>query len=377
MGNFIIPTDGLVEKFQQQFQNLKNDIANPNVLILGQTGVGKSSLINCIFGKELAKVSDVKPETRGFHKFSDPNVSVSIIDSEGYELAKADDFKNAINEYIDANFMNLKEQIHLAWYCISLSSARVLPFDIENIKFLLEKRIPTCVVFTQCDNDTPEGSIALQMGEVVSNKFGGEVPYFQTCNDKEINKDLDLDKLVKWSIDNLNDENLKLGFVMAQKADIEAKQAQISTRIKWYGFGAAAIGGSPIPVSDAVLLTGLQVKMASDIFSYYGLDSRVAELLKNVIGSQLVSMLGKLIAGNLIKMIPVLGQIGGAVINATVATSITMSMGYALNILTRKVVENCLENGLAITAELINSVFTEENLQYYIDQYKKNKGNKD
>lgn len=42
-----------------------------NVLLMGATGVGKSSLINALFGKEIAKAGVGKPITQHLEKFID------------------------------------------------------------------------------------------------------------------------------------------------------------------------------------------------------------------------------------------------------------------------------------------------------------------
>lgn len=104
----------------------------------------------------------------------------------------------------------------------------------------------------------------------------------------------------------------------------------MSSRIKYYAGAAAAIGASPIPGSDAVLLTGVQTKMMYDIMRAYGINIGIGTVVEEILRAKVVSMLGKAVAGNIIKMIPGAGSIIGGAVNATVASSITYALGKGI-----------------------------------------------
>nr|WP_252866342.1 GTPase [Wohlfahrtiimonas chitiniclastica] len=64
---------------------------NYNIAIIGQTGVGKSSLINYLFGDNVAKTGVGKPvTTNGFHEIKHfiKDMPVNIYDSWGWKLVK-------------------------------------------------------------------------------------------------------------------------------------------------------------------------------------------------------------------------------------------------------------------------------------------------
>ena len=77
---------------------MEGDKIKTNILIAGKSGVGKSSLLNYIFGEEVSPTGAGKPVTaKGLHEYSfelkdNDRISFSICDSWGLEPDKADEW---------------------------------------------------------------------------------------------------------------------------------------------------------------------------------------------------------------------------------------------------------------------------------------------
>ncbi|MGL5886841.1 MAG: YcjF family protein [Leuconostoc suionicum] len=90
---------------------------------------------------------------------------------------------------------------------------------------------------------------------------------------------------------------------------------------------AAIVGCSPIPFSDAFLLVPIQLTMMSRLHKLFG-QSWSEGLGKSLSKELVVVGLGRSAVGNIIKFIPAVGTVSGAVINASVAVSITEALGW-------------------------------------------------
>ena len=69
----------IFDKVQGEMKNLEP----VNVLVVGKTGVGKSTLINNVFREPLAKVGQGKPVTKHFKKITKEGIPVNIYDTKG------------------------------------------------------------------------------------------------------------------------------------------------------------------------------------------------------------------------------------------------------------------------------------------------------
>ncbi|WP_407929562.1 YcjF family protein [Latilactobacillus fragifolii] len=90
---------------------------------------------------------------------------------------------------------------------------------------------------------------------------------------------------------------------------------------------AAIIGCSPIPFSDAFLLVPVQLTMMARLHKLFG-QSWSASLGKSLSKELVLVGLGRSAVGNILKLVPVVGTVSGAAVNATVAMSITEALGW-------------------------------------------------
>lgn len=100
------------------------------------------------------------------------------------------------------------------------------------------------------------------------------------------------------------------------------------------GFVAStgATGAIPIPFADAPLLIGQQVAMMAAINAVFKMDvgkDVLKSLAAAAIGVGGATVVGKTIAGNLLKLIPGAGSVAGGAISAATAGLITLALGKA------------------------------------------------
>jgi uncharacterized protein (DUF697 family)/GTP-binding protein EngB required for normal cell division len=317
----------------------------PNILICGKGGVGKSSVVNYLFNESVTESGDnAEPCTRGITLFK--NSTVNIYDSEGYEIGG--ESQAHYEKLIFDDFLALRkgvadtEAVHLIWYAVSGASKRFTELDLKIIKRIKADGFPVCVLVTKID-ELDEGQLNDMMTSL-RNDLPGTDLFRLSINvrqDEGLARFCDWDKLTDWSYNHLAGV-FKERFVMALCGRLDLKRKRAAGIVAGAVTAAAAVGASPIPFSDAALLVPVQTGMIMGIAGIYGIHVGKTAI-SSVASSAGISALGRSVAGGLMKLIPGIGTVAGAVVNASVAGIITGALGGAFSELCYKQCKDSLD----------------------------------
>ncbi len=146
-------------------------MAHINIVVMGKTGAGKSTLINSVLHEEIAPTGVGQAVTRQNQLYSKAMDSIgasfntgktilNLYDTVGLEVDQTITHTTLrqIRELIqNAKSREKADDISLVWFCVNCKSSRFEPFEIDLIRSLsLEYEIPFVIVLTQCYEDEQE-----------------------------------------------------------------------------------------------------------------------------------------------------------------------------------------------------------------------------
>jgi GTP-binding protein len=125
------------------------DFKLPEFMILGRSNVGKSSLINALTRKQIAKTSSTpgKTETINVYLIDDAFV---IYDLPGYGYAKIKNKRAGFSEFID-DFIKSKGNQLKSFLLLIDSRHPLSPDDASMIDYLRHLQSPLSIIYTKVD----------------------------------------------------------------------------------------------------------------------------------------------------------------------------------------------------------------------------------
>jgi len=354
------------DKFHERVQKEQEKMEKLNMLVVGKTGVGKSTLINAVFGADLAKTGIGRPVTEHCEAYTIPESPITIYDSRGLELNKdnGENLKEIYDVVKSRNSSgNTQKYIHICWYCMSENIPRLEDAEINIIRDI-RRLIPVIIVLTQ----SPDGDDTQKFINEIKSAFAGDdidvVPIMAKPKNVvgkrgQINiESYGLDELVEKSYEYLA-ESVKKTFAAFQQSSIKLKKYYAFNACVLYSGAVAASAFQPFPIADAVIMTSIQVTMMASITACFGLNPLKLNL-KTVIlglgGPFAAIAVGRTLV-SLLKLIPGFGTAAGGMINATTGGSITLALGRIyIGVLSSIVEDGCVVNEFEILTRMAKAV---------------------
>ena len=139
------------------------ELVTTNILVIGKTGVGKSSLLNYIFNREVEKTGTGEPVTqKGIfpHEYEyDDTFHLNIYDTWGLEPDKSEEWKDLIvKEVQEHDKSSVSEWFSTIVFCISAGGGPLQDFEIKTLKELLKDNNQILVVITKTDSNNQKAA---------------------------------------------------------------------------------------------------------------------------------------------------------------------------------------------------------------------------
>lgn len=312
-----------------------------NVLVIGNSGVGKSTLINSVLGEEKAKTGwGTKGTTDKLEIYESHKVPFRIIDSIGFEptFIKEQKAINAVKKWSKETAKEGHEdnQINVIWFCVDGTSRKLFPKAIESLSRATSmwKSVPVIVVITK-SYSVPERK---QNIEMVHNAFATQkksmnlkkvipvVAATYELNETAFAAPEGITELID-ATNELMPEGLKAGVKDLADFKLNRKRSLAQSIIGASTLSGVIIGAVPTSFSDALLLGPLEIGEINAIAWTYGIknDEKSKEFINSIKEVGTISAAAKA-AISALKNIPGI-NIGASVLNAIIAGSIVAAIG--------------------------------------------------
>ncbi|MBE6037962.1 MAG: DUF697 domain-containing protein [Anaerofustis stercorihominis] len=310
-----------------------------NVLVIGNSGVGKSTLINAVLGEKKAITGKgTRGTTSELTIYESNEIPFRIIDSVGFEpsLLKARQAIGAVKKWSKESSKEGKEdtQINAIWFCVDGTASKLF---IKTIKDLCDaikiwKSIPIITVITK-SYSIPERNDNIEMvkeaftkTKKISSNLREIIPvvaeaYF--INDSTFAPPEGITRLIETT-NKLLPEGIRAAEEDISSFILKRKRVLAHGIVISLTSAGTAVGAVPIPMPDATILATLELSMVTALSNIYKIP-KDENLFHNMIEIGTVSTAAKGLI-NALKTIPGI-NLTAAMLNGIIAGLIILALG--------------------------------------------------
>lgn len=313
-----------------------------NVLVVGNSGVGKSTLINAVLGEEKAKTGwGTKGTTEKLDIYESEMIPFRIIDTVGFEPSffKQQQAINAVKKWSKdtTKESHVDNKINVIWFCVEGTTSKLFPKAIRDFSRATSmwKTVPVIAVITK-SYSVPEREKNIKM---VTDAFGEQKRYSKnlrkiipvvasiySLNDVAFAPPEGIAELIDTT-NELMPEGIKAAekdlstFILNRKRALAHSIVGVSTT------AAVTVGAVPVPFADAFILTPIEIALINTLAQLYGINKGedTKQFLNSIVEVGTVSIAAKT-AISALKAIPGI-NLAASVINAIIAGSIVAAIG--------------------------------------------------
>lgn len=314
-----------------------------NILVLGNSGVGKSTLINAVLGDDRAETGfGISGTTKELKIYESELLPFRVIDTIGFEpsFIKSHQAVNAVKKWSKESAKEGKEdtQINIIWFCVEGTSSKLFPETIESLSrsASMWPSVPIITVITKSYSESDRTNNV----EMVHAAFAKQKHYspnmkcvipvvaaLYRLNESAFAPPEGITELIEET-NKLIPEGIRAAEKDISSALLKTKRTLAQAVVGTATTGAVVTAAIPKSISDALILAPIELAEINAIASIYGIgkDEKSKQFIDRMVEVGTVSLAAKAAVGLILKWIPIL-NVGAAVVCSIVAGSIVASLG--------------------------------------------------
>lgn len=311
-----------------------------NVLVIGNSGVGKSTLINAIIGDEVAETGrGSEGTTKKLTIYPVEKAGLRLVDTAGFEPNPFKKAKiiNEVQKWSKQSALEEDHSLHVIWFCVDGTSSKLFSSTIKDLMKAtsLWKTVPIIVVITKSYSEPERGANIRMVKEIfqkqkkAGEKLRGIVPVVAApyvLNENAFASPYGITELIDLTV-HLLPEGKQASKQDVSEYKLQRKRIMAQSVVGTATAAAVVIGAVPIPFPDALLLSPTEMAEINAIAAIYEIpnNDKGKEFMNTIIQVGTVGAVAR-IAINALKAIPGI-DLAASVINAITAGTLVAAIG--------------------------------------------------